>query len=200
MARITFRNKVALILGADLPVGRSAALQLSRSGAKTVLTGFDKQRLHQLQELILAKGGEPTEILLTDSIEDDMTGVREVRDTLGHIHFVVNALGAGTALRGGRAGELSRSYGEAVFQLTAGRGAARYLTVWPDECGDALAPPEESWHCLVTAAAMQSQADGEEGDETLKAAAIGDTVVYLLSCPPSACPALVRLKPVNLKA
>lgn len=200
MSRTLLKNKAVLVLGADSPIGRSISLQLSREGAKTIIAGHEKEQLALLAEFLVAKGGAPTAVDLSPGVAEAAAAVREARDTLGHVHVVVNALPAmeGLANAEDQTAELSTALGDVL----KGRGQLRQVTIWPDSAGPMR--PEmgiASWHCVLRLRKGASHSERpEEEPEALKAAGVADTVVCLLQCPPAACPVEVRLEERELKS
>ena len=206
MARTTLKGKTSLVLGADSPVGRAISLQLSREGSRVVLAGFDPQKLGLLYELLRAKGGEAFRAFLSDDAERSIVALKESRDNLGnHFHFIVNALAAteGPSDDPGLGARRAVVAGEFLVQLTEGKGSLRQLTIWPDEAGTPPNMEVGTWHSLVRINRLESEHDEATAtpDSTVvRAAGAADTVICILSCPPSACPVEVRLAPRELKA
>lgn len=203
MAKSVFKDKIALVLGAENPVGRAIALQLSRVGSKVLLSGFDKGKLDLLSQLIAMKGGGPTVVPISSDKERSVGALRSARDGAGHLHFVVNTLsvmgetGHEHATSGKRAEE---SY-KLVHELVAGRGTVRFLTVWLDAAGGVPKFAETHWHCIIRLIAVQTEADqeGTMDPQKVKAAGLADAVLSLLDCPGSACPVEVRVEARSLK-
>lgn len=205
MARTTLKGKTSLVLGADSPVGRSIALQLSREGSRVVLAGFDPRKLGLLYELIRAKGGESYRAFLADDAEGTATALKDARDNLGnHFHFIVNALATteGPSDDPGIGARRAVTAAAVVLQLTEGKGSVRQLTVWPDDAGTPPVIEVNIWHSLVRVERLESEHDEATDADSIvvRAAGAADTAIYLLSCPPSACPVEVRLAPRELKA
>lgn len=196
MPKTAFRDKTALILGADSPVGRAAALQLSRLGCRTVLAGFDKQQIRELTEFIVTKSGKPLDCILPTAREGLLEVLLEARNAVKHFHYVVNVL----PLRdweipeGFSAPEELAMYAEAqVVELQSGKGAFRVLTVLPRD--STLRPGRDVplWYSAVRLGDKLAPAGAGDG-EGVKPAAVGDTIAWLLSCPPGGCPVEVLLE------
>lgn len=194
MAKAPFKNKTALILGADCPAGRSVALKFSRVGAKVIIAGFDKESLDLLSELILDKHGEPAQAVLPHKGGDTMGILREKQKASGHIHAIVNAV-AVSSYQGEERKEMichARALNEVCLDLVKGTGVVRVCTIWPDDAGEPPKVPAPFWHTLVTLDHIEGVAKGE--GEGLKAAAVADTVLTLMSCEGGACPVEARLE------
>lgn len=193
-----FANKTALILGADSPLGRAAALQLSRAGCAVVLAARNARSLEEVARFVYEKGGVPHEVLLPGGTAAQMSGaLRERRDQLGHYHFAINALAFPGAGSTDEARAAAAAANEALFDLAAGRGAARFATLWPVDLPAPAALPGGGWHCLVRISGVGSS---EEDTPHPKPASVADSVMGLFRCPPGACPVEVQLSPRNLKA
>lgn len=204
MSRTPLRNKAVLILGADTPVGRAISLQLSREGAKVVIAGREKETLGLLAEFLVAKGGSPTEVSLARGIDHAVSAIREARDTLGHLHVVINAVPAHTIFpeMDWDPAVYSRELTAALEEVLRGRGQLRRVTIWPDGAGEFPARDEEdSWHCFLRMKAVSYRPEGGDPGqpEAIKPAGVADTVVCLLQCPPAACPVEVRLEERGVK-
>ncbi len=181
MARTILDGKACLVTGADHPVGRACALQFSRSGLRVTMLGDDAASLAETARLLAGKGGDATWMELPDSLREVGACVREARDRAGHFHVVVNA----SAWSGESGPETARRLHEAARDVLGERGFTRHVLLWP---ADAPLPDwlgEDGWVCVVRVA---------QGDRAPRPAAIADTLVFLAQCPPSACPAEVRLR------
>ena len=206
MARTVLKHKTALILGAESPAGRAVALQLSREGALVVLAGHDARRLQLLAELIKAKGGSPAIAELSQDRNRNIAALLEARDESGnHYHFLINALASvePPADMPGHSHQLAHEIAEQVLALIDGKGSVRVVTIWPGE-GPGPAPhlPPDYWHSVVRMANLEmahDEAAPVHDPLMVKAAGAADALVYLLSCPPSACPVEVRLEPRSVK-
>ncbi len=204
MSKAGFRGKTSLILGAEFPAGRAVALQLSKSGSRVIIAGHDLNKLRLLEQLITTKGGDPIVAVLPADHAGALQVLREARDHCGHLHFIVNALSVTgeSHHEHASAGKRAHDQWEVIRELVAGRGSARFLTLWLDTAGT---PPEfarNCWHCLVRVEAIQTEADqeGTMDEKKVRCAGAADTIVELLNCPGSACPTEVRLETRALKA
>ena len=205
MAKTTLKHKTALILGADCPAGRASALQLSREGCHVILAGHDSRRLSLLAELIRNKGGDPLEAVLSRDEDRITTELRHQRDTMGHLHFVINAIAAqeGPVDEPQRPFEDARICQRLTLDLSSGRGNVRLVTLWPDAAGTPPESPAGMFSCLIRVAHIQLEHDGAESEAddavVVRAGAAADAVVHLLQCPPGACPVEVRVEPREVK-
>lgn len=195
MARTTLEDRVALILGADNNVGRSAALQLSRSKARVILAGTRREPINSLAQFLLSKKGDPTEVMLKATHEERIEQIRKAREAAGHIHFVVNAFACSPEEDTERSLALQAELAEQIM----GRGHSRFLLLWPAET-EVPRLTRRGWQSIVRveglAAAAVAPGPGEPSPTMpgLKPAAIADVVVFLLQCPLSACPVEVTLR------
>lgn len=203
MAKTVFREKTALVLGADAPVGRSVALQLSRLGCRVVLAGFDGPAIREVAEFLTAKSGKPLECLLDAENPNLLPSLLEARGTVKHFHFAVNAIAASpNSFPGSFAGmpplEVALKAEQGLMELQQGKGAMRLLTIVPQRADLTSPRGEPSWYSLVRLGSELASPGAEESDG-IKPAAIADSVVWLLSCPPGGCPVEVTLQPRELK-
>lgn len=197
------RHRVALILGADNPVGRACALQFSRSGAGVLIAGFNRHKLALLGRLIEDKKGDPLEAAITMDHDKSLSNLVTQRDAFGHVHYIVNAAAFDGEAEGEGQNPLARAHHchELAKSLAAGRGAVRFITIWPDDAGDPPHHAAEAWHSLVRVDTVEAEGSGEAAPgDTVRAAAVGDTLVHLSNCPPGCCPVEVRLAARQLKA
>lgn len=192
MARTILKSKIALIAGAEHPVGRAAALQLARAGARPLLVGHDAEALTAIVDLILQKKGDAAELPLPLEPEEMLEAVlRQARDSVGHFHFVLNVLALGGG--GTDAGEARRRAAavQAHLDTLAGeRGFTRTLVLYHAGEPEPFAPHPERWISMV---ALEGLATDREA-EGLRPGAAADAVVNLFQCPPGACPARVTLR------
>lgn len=196
MARTVLKNKSVLIAGAETPAGRAAALQFSREGALVILGAASLKRVTPLEESILNKGGAAIAALIRHG-ERLIPDLLEARALAGnHFHYIVNVLAA--APQDPAEPEIHREravkMNEALLEIIRGKGAVRAATLWPEE----IPPPGDQfpggWHCLARFGEIQRASDDPESDDQLRAAAVGDSLLYLMNCPPGACPTEVRLE------
>ncbi len=187
-----FRNKVALIFGADTPVGRSAALQFSRSGSKTILAGHEEKKLILLMNLILDKKGDPAAAVLPSNHEKALELLTTREAEIGKVHFIFNA--GGTILE---SPETSlKAYEKLGLELIPNRKNIKWVTVWPDKAGDLPEPPEGIWHSFLRLNGVSHEvSEVDEGrDGLIRPGAIADAGLAMLNCPGGACPIEVRLE------
>src|ERR1700722_13038915 len=86
----TLEGKVALVTGATSGIGRAAALQLAREGAKVIIHGRDSDRGSDVVDEIKEAGGDAR------FLQADLTDIDEVRqlaDSVGEIDVLVNNAG-----------------------------------------------------------------------------------------------------------
>jgi hypothetical protein len=199
-----YKNKTALILGADTAAGRATALKFSRIGARVLLAGYEHEQLALLSRLILDKRGDPLEVLLPESPGGAVAVLREKRKSFGHVHAVVNAVAASAFTGEDRVLmiERARELNQIALDLVQGAGSVRLCTVWPDDAGKPPVVPHPFWHTLVhvTRIASAGGTDDPSEERSLKPAAVADTVLALMSCEGGACPVEVRLEPRRTKA
>lgn len=130
--------------------------------------------------------------------------VREMRDTMGHIHLVVNALAYSTNASGeaGHSQELARWADGVCYGLLQRRGPLRMLTLWPEDSATPEPVAPAVWHGHVLTGQIQGQTDeappSEEEKErrVLKAGGVADSIVCLLQLPPGTRPTVTRLEAI----
>ena len=188
MTQFPMKGRTALVLGADNAVGRGAALQFARAGGQVIVAGPDTEAIKLLHRLILDKKGNPVEAALPETINEAVALLREKRDLLGHVHYLINAMHAVE----GADDAWSRKLYAAVLDLIAGRGAVRLATIWPDDAGSPPPFPSGAWHTLVRFARLARE-DQEETSDSLRPGAVAEATLALLHCPPGACPLETRL-------
>ncbi|MBN8647684.1 MAG: SDR family NAD(P)-dependent oxidoreductase [Caulobacterales bacterium] len=91
---INFSNKVAIITGAGLGLGRSHALELSRRGAKIVVNDLSSENANAVVKEIVENGGAA--IAAIGSVTDDAAISQMVSQTMekwGRIDILVNNAG-----------------------------------------------------------------------------------------------------------
>ncbi len=205
MARTILEERVALILGVENAIGRSAALQLSRAGCRVILASADEARIDHIAQPLKKKGGKPVGLVLPPNMESAERLMVSARDGAGHIHMVFNALAVGYESDDERAAlaEQAIAYDNILANLLNGRGPLKMLTAWSDEATVPAPPIATVWHgvllipdCQRLDTQMADQIDAEAGRMHVRAGAAGDAVVFLFQMPPSACPRLVRLEAV----
>lgn len=94
---ISFSGKVVLVTGAASGLGQSLCEELSRRGAKVILTDINAEAARSLAKRLQQAGGSVTDASL------DVTNPQHVAEvintfvhTLGRIVYVLNNAGAGT--------------------------------------------------------------------------------------------------------
>ncbi|MFB6454179.1 SDR family NAD(P)-dependent oxidoreductase [Chitinophaga sp. Hz27] len=75
-------NKVALVTGASLGIGKAVAIDYAANGAKVVLTGRKEAPLKEVTEQINAAGGDAIYVVADVSIPEDCE--RMVKETVVH--------------------------------------------------------------------------------------------------------------------
>lgn len=92
------QGKVAVVTGASRGLGRAMALALGDAGAKLALSGRNRDKLAETQQLAKQKGIE-SEVFITDVRDEAQVGKLEqdVAARFGGAHILVN--NAGTAIR-----------------------------------------------------------------------------------------------------
>lgn len=87
-------NKIALVTGASLGIGRSIAMLMAKEGAKVAVTDIKDEDGLKLVEEIKAAGGEASFWHLEVSSEDNVKNVfAEVKAKYGNINVLVNNAG-----------------------------------------------------------------------------------------------------------
>ena len=87
-------NKIALITGASLGIGRSIAILMAKEGAKVAVTDIKDEEGLKLVEEIKTAGGEASFWHLEVSSEENIKSVfSEVKNKYGNINVLVNNAG-----------------------------------------------------------------------------------------------------------
>jgi NAD(P)-dependent dehydrogenase (short-subunit alcohol dehydrogenase family) len=86
----TLEGKVALVTGATSGIGKAAALQLAREGAKVIIHGRDSDRGSSVVDEIKEAGGDAR---FVQADLTDITEVRQLADSVGDIDVLVNNAG-----------------------------------------------------------------------------------------------------------
>ncbi|MBI1293015.1 hypothetical protein GC173_17540 [bacterium] len=203
MSKPNTRHRTALVLGADNPAGRSIAMMFSRTGANVVLAGYDADKLKILADLIEAKKGDPLVTVIPREKDRIIPVLRAARETMGHYHYVVNALAASDPPSDQPQAwvETASQLQKHVWEVVEGRGSVRFLILWPDNAHLPVpaVPDERLWHCAVRYDRIQLESEDNAGD-AMRAAGVADTVGQLLASPASACPVEVRIAIRELKS
>lgn len=84
----TLKGKTIFITGASSGIGRSVAVECSRMGAKLIITGRSRQRLHETAEMLSGEGHRQHIADLSDSAE-----IIELTDQLPELDGVVSNAG-----------------------------------------------------------------------------------------------------------
>ena len=95
-----FKNKVAIVTGSSMGIGKAIAFELAQVGAKVVLTGRNSNRLNQTLAEMHKNGWEA--IAFQGDVsnwEDNQRLMKQTISTFGQLDILVN--NAGLATRGG---------------------------------------------------------------------------------------------------
>ena len=89
-----FAGKVALITGGNAGIGRAAAIEFAKQGAKVVVSGRREKEGHDVIAEIKALGGEGLFVKTDVSKESDVKGmVEQTLATFGRLDFAFNNAG-----------------------------------------------------------------------------------------------------------
>ena len=96
-------NKVALIAGGSLGLGRAAALQLAREGAKVAICALDDPNLSEAAAVIKAETGQEVFIIPADlaNAEEARRFVRKSVEHYGTVDILVNNAGGPPSVKFG---------------------------------------------------------------------------------------------------
>lgn len=87
----TLKNKVAIVTGGGTGLGKFISLELSRLGAKVVVTSRKMENLESTVKEITAKGGEAlavqTDIRVPEQVE---SMVAKTKEKFGGVHILIN--------------------------------------------------------------------------------------------------------------
>ncbi len=99
-----FKDKVAIITGSSMGIGKATALALARQGAKVVLNGRDVKRLENAKQFLQSQGFEVIAVSGdVRSYKDCQTLINETIRQFGKIDILIN-----------NAGKSSRGYFESL--------------------------------------------------------------------------------------
>lgn len=93
-APIDLRGKTALVTGGTRGIGRGISLALGAAGARTIVSGRDRQSAEEVATAIVGAGGA-AEILIADLMDDDAVGalVGDATSRFGKLDVLVNNAG-----------------------------------------------------------------------------------------------------------
>lgn len=90
-----FSGRVALVTGGGSGIGRAAAVELGRRGAKVAVVSRKQERIDETCSAVEAAGGQALGISADVTSEDALAGaVREIDETWGRLDAVVANAGA----------------------------------------------------------------------------------------------------------
>ena len=93
-ANASLTGKVALVTGASSGIGRAAALELARRGAKLIVSARRKTEIDTLAQQIHREGGEATAVVADINVEQDVIDlVASTIQTYGRIDIAFNNAG-----------------------------------------------------------------------------------------------------------
>ena len=88
------KNKVVLITGSSSGIGKALAELFAQKGAKVVVSGRDEQRVHEVVDAIISKGGTATGILADVAKQEDCSRlIKQSVDTYGKLDILINNAG-----------------------------------------------------------------------------------------------------------
>lgn len=94
-----FKDKVAVITGSSMGIGKATAMELARNGTKVVLNGRNKERLEKAKNELLSKGYEVIAVQGdVSAFEDCQKLIKEAVSQFGRIDILIN--NAGKSSRG----------------------------------------------------------------------------------------------------
>ena len=91
-----FAEKVVIITGASMGIGRELALQLAAQGARVVLAARSEEKLKQLEEKIAAEGGEAFSVVTDVGDKEQCQNlIQQAVERYGQIDALINNAGYG---------------------------------------------------------------------------------------------------------
>jgi 3-oxoacyl-[acyl-carrier protein] reductase len=91
---MTFSGRVALITGASQGIGRACAVRLAESGATVAVAARSQEKLHELAQEIVAKGGQAVVFPVDVANEDEIkSAFKAAIAQFGKIDILVNNAG-----------------------------------------------------------------------------------------------------------
>jgi short-subunit dehydrogenase len=94
-----FKDKVAIITGSSMGIGKATAFLLAKQGVKIVLNGRDEEKLLKVKAEMLANGYEAIAVKADVTLPDDCEKIVKMTiDAFGRIDILIN--NAGVSMRG----------------------------------------------------------------------------------------------------
>ncbi|MCS5711477.1 glucose 1-dehydrogenase [Candidatus Berkiella aquae] len=88
------KNKVAIVTGGALGIGRSASILLAQEGAKVAITDINQEEGEKLAESIQQDGGQAKFWLMNTATEKDVKNTfKDIEEKFGRIDTLVNNAG-----------------------------------------------------------------------------------------------------------
>ena len=104
-----FKNKVAIVTGAQRGIGEGIALKLAELGAKVAVTDIIKEPCEKVVEKITAKGGEAVAFKLDVTKESEVKDVvARVKEKFGKVDILVNNAGICTTEEAGDTSKIDK--------------------------------------------------------------------------------------------
>ena len=105
-----FKNKVAIVTGAQRGIGEGIALKLAELGAKVAVTDIAKEPCEKVVEKITAKGGEAAAFKLDVTKESEVKDVvAQVKEKFGKVDILVNNAGICTTEEAGDTSKIDKT-------------------------------------------------------------------------------------------
>ena len=115
MAANKFQDKVAIITGSSVGIGKATAIELVKNGASVVLNGRNQERLTKAENEIKALGGKVLAVCCDVSVPGQAKNlVDKTIETFGKLDILIN--NAGVSMRGDFA-DLSPDVYKTVFDI-----------------------------------------------------------------------------------